>query len=211
MNYTVDKLISALKKKGHLVFENDTKNYNLNIVGIRCAELKPNSFNDLICVFWKYMGVWTIRVFPATTDPGIYWLKNPENKMGTAIVKEGQYQNVWQIGLHQGKYKALVQIRGIDIIRDNNRDDVLDYNSAIFEKSICGINCHRANENGKSIQVDKWSAGCQVLQNREIFNPENQSVKVFEFDYFMELCERAKAEFGNSFTYTLINEKDIDS
>ena len=209
MTYTVEKIIAVLKAKGHAVFEDDKKNYNLNIVGIRSANNIPDSFDDLITVFWKFNGEWHFRVFPCTTDPGLYWLKHPMQALGTAIVKEGQYRGVWQIALHQGKYKALCQRKPITIIRDFDRDGQLDFDSARQETGIYGINGHRANENGKSIAVGQWSAGCQVLQNREIFNPDNQSVRVFEFDYFMSLCDKAAANFGNSFTYTLINEKDF--
>ena len=198
-----------MKASGYAVFENDVKNYNLNIAGIRHTTNVPNAFDDLLCVFWKYNGAWTLRVFPCTTDPGTYWLKNPENKLGTAIVKEGQYKGVWKLGLHQGKYKALVQKNPITVIRDFDRDNELDYDSGKEETGIFGINCHRANENGKSVNVDKWSAGCQVLQNREIFHPENQAEKVFEFDYLLHLCDKAKENFSDSFTYTLLNEKQF--
>lgn len=209
MTYTVEKIIAVLKAKGYAVFEDDSKNYNLNIVGIRSANNVPNAFDDLFTVFWKFKGEWHLRAFPCTTDPGLYWLKNPMQTLGTAIVKEGQYRGVWQIGLHQGKYKALCQRKPIIIIRDFDRDGELDFNSGRETTGIYGINGHRANENGKSIFVDKWSAGCQVLQNREIFNPDNQAVKCFEFDYLMSLCDKSAAIWGNSFTYTLINEKDF--
>ncbi len=209
MTYTVDKIIAILKSKNYILCDNDDKNYNLNIVGIRSNAGKENVFNDLICVFWKYNGVWTLRSFPATTDPGTYWLNHPENPLGTAIVKEGQYHALWKIGMHQGKYKALVQLSAVTVFRDSDKDSELDLESSNIETGIFGINCHRANENGKSVSVDKWSAGCQVLQNREIFNPENQSVKVFEFDYFMDLCEKAKENWGDHFSYTLINENDF--
>ncbi len=49
------------------------------------------------------------------------------------------------------------------------------------------------------------------MQNREIFNPDNNSVKVFEFDYHLHICELAAAIHGNSFTYTLIRESDLQS
>lgn len=205
MTYTVDKIIAIMKSKGYVVNEDDKKDFNLNLVGIRSAGNNVNTFDDLMTVFWKFNGSWTLRIFPCTTDPGLYWLQNPENKLGTAIVKEGQYKDVWHIGLHQGKYKALVQQNPITVIRDANRDNVLDMTGK-EDTGIFGINCHRANENGKSIQIDRWSAGCTVLQNRQINNPENQLVRVFEFDYFMYLCQK-KVDNGNglTFTYTLLS------
>jgi len=238
MIYTIDKIVAVLKQKGYIVFEEDTKNFNLNLVGIRKATNVPNSFDDLMNVFWKYNGQWTIRTFPCTTDPGTYWLQHSDNPMGTGILKEGQYKGCWRIGKHQGKYTALVQNAHITCIRDFNKDSVLDFtqpnltlltkkelkdvNKTVewYDKSgklvwreqtgMFGMNGHRANENGGSVAVDKWSAMCMVLQNRQINNPDNQLVRVFEFDYFMNLCQRKIDNMnGLDFTYTLINEKDF--
>lgn len=209
MKFKVDQIIKVLKGKGHPVFEDDSKPFNLNLVGIRTLDNTVNVFNDWMVVFWKYQGKWTLRFFPCTTDPGLYWLQNPQSKLGTAIVKEGHYKGLWHIGMHQGKYKALTQKSDVIVIRDFDHDTQLDYDSGRTERGIFGINCHRANENGKSVSVDKWSAGCQVLQNKQIFNPDNQAVRVYEFDYFMNLCEKSKENWGDSFSYSLINEKDF--
>lgn len=46
MTYTIDKIISVLKAKGYPVAEDDTKNYNLNLVGIRSLNNSVNSFDD---------------------------------------------------------------------------------------------------------------------------------------------------------------------
>jgi hypothetical protein len=235
---SVDKLIAALKKKGYKVAEDDTKNYNLNIVGIRNSTQVPNSFDDTIVMFWKFQGKWNIRTFPCTTEPGNYWLLNPSNVLGTGILKEGQYIDTWEIALHQGKYEALCQRKPVTAIRDFDKDAQLDFNAPdlttlkktttktatetidkwtdaagkvmwIEATGLYGINIHRANENGKSVLVDKWSAACQVLQNRQIFHPDNQTVKVYEFDYFLHLAKQRAVNFGPKFTYTLIRDKDI--
>lgn len=237
MTYTLERIIAVLKAKNYSVFEQDTKNYNLNLVGIRAPNSVPNAFDDVMTVFWKYNGKWTLRYFPCTTDPGLYWLKEPTNPFGTGIVKEGQYKSLWQLGLHQGKYTGLTQKNEVTCIRDFDKDNVLDFTQPDLtfltkkqlndkyktvewydkegklvwreQTGFFGMNGHRANSNGGSIQVDRWSAMCQVLQNKSIFNPENQAVKVYEYDYFINLCQKAKAAFGNSFTYSLINDKDF--
>lgn len=209
MDVSINNLLRVANEKGYKIFDNDTKNYNINIWGIRHRDPKANAFDDLIVVFWKFLGKWSILSFPCTTDPGKYWLEHPINVNGTGILKEGQYPGVWEIGKHQGKYTALVQVKPLTLIRDNDKDSELDYDAKKEETGLFGVNCHRANENGKSTSVDKWSAACQVFQNREIFNPENTLVKVFEFDYFMHLCSMAAAAHGNSFTYTLIRDTDL--
>lgn len=211
MTYTLERIIAVVKAKGYSLNEEDSKDFNLNIVGIRRNTNVPNSFDDILAVFWKYNGDWTLRTFPCTTDPGTYWLLNPSKELGTAIVKEGQYKKLWKIGLHQGKYKALVQANPIMVIRDFDKDNQLDYDSVKQESGFFGINCHRANENGKSASVDKWSAGCQVLQNREVLHPDypSQTIKVFEYDYLTMLWDRKVQNWGDLFDYTLINEKDF--
>ncbi len=195
---TFDKVYKALKSKGYKVFEQDNKPYNLNIIGIRSDNRKPNSFDDWIVVLWKYKGNWNFHLYEATTDPGLFWLEHPMNAKGTAIVKEGQYEGSHKLGKHNNEYKALQQCGKITVIRDYNRDGLLDISSGREEtgSDFC-INIHRARLNGRSILVDKWSAGCQVFADS------------FQFDQFIKMCEQAVINWGNSFTYTLINEYDL--
>ena len=119
------------------------------------------------------------------------------NVKGTAILKEGQYRSCWKIGKHQGKYTALVQRKPVTVIRDADRDAEYDYDSGVAEKGLFGINIHRSNSKRESTQVDKWSAGCQVFANP------------WEYDVFIKICEESADIFGNSFSYTLINEEDL--
>jgi hypothetical protein len=63
-------LIKTLNKLGHSVFESDSKPFNLNIVAIREDNPTPNKFNDLLCVFWKYKGKWSMVQWECTTLAG---------------------------------------------------------------------------------------------------------------------------------------------
>ena len=74
--------------------------------------------------------------------------------------------------------------------------DMLEEN---VQEGIFGINIHRATkyEGRKSTQIDKWSAGCQVIAAND------------DFRLFMEICNKAKDIWSNSFTYTLIESKDL--
>lgn len=197
MKLELPDLLKVLQSKGYKIFDNDTVPYNLNIVGIRTADMTPNKFNDWEYVFWKFAGSWEVMKFPITTDPGLYYLKNPINELGTAILKPGQYLNVWQKGLHQGKYPALRQVGNFTVYRDANRDDKYDLNGKEQTGSTFGINNHRAIENGRSVMVDKWSAGCQVFQD------------YYQFEIFMRLVSEAEKSGVTHFTYTLIEEKDL--
>lgn len=190
----VQDIIKAMSVKGHIVFEDDSKPFNLNIIGIRSDDDTPNVFNDLICFMWKYKGQWSLVKFKATTDPGTYWLNNPMNTEGTAIVKPGQYRGLWKLGKHQGKYLALKQIGSITIYRDNNKDDKHDYNSP-EETGIFGINLHHAGND--STQIDKWSAGCAVIGN------------INEWEIAISIITSSATIWGDSFSYSILNEKDL--
>lgn len=194
---TIEQIIETMNRLGYKVFDNDTKPYNLNIVGLRTADMTPNVFNDYEYCFWHYKGSWEGLKFSITTDPGLYYLKNPLNDAGTAIVKPGQYPGLWQRGLHQGKYPALRQVGAITVYRDGNRDSKYDLSGKTYTGTTFGINNHRAVENGRSIMVDKWSAGCQVFED------------YYQFEIFMRLVSEAEKNWTNTFTYTLITEQEL--
>lgn len=192
---TVEVLQKAMEKKGYRFFVNDTKDYNINIIGVRSSDMTPNTFNDLMCVCWKYNGRWFLRVYDCTTDPGLYYLQNPMNSKGTAIMVPGQYSGCYEIGLHKC-YQALRQKKPMRYWRDNNKDGRYDMGGKVYEE-IGYTNIHRANDKKKSLQVDKWSAGCQVIADPK------------DFAELMRICNNAKNIYGNSFTYTLLEEKDL--
>lgn len=175
-----------------------TRPMELNIVGVRSKSTSPNSFDDTIHAFWKDdLGKWQHKAWPCTTDPGTYWLRSPMNPQGTAMLKGNrQYQGVYGIGLHRGKYTALVQMhRPVTVVRDYNRDDTLDFANGRETSGMFGINIHRASANGTTIIVDRYSAGCQVFANAN------------DFDEFMALAKQHKSRHGNSFTYTLLDHR----
>tara|TARA_R110001599_G_scaffold136553_3_gene315009 strand:- start:2622 stop:3212 length:591 start_codon:yes stop_codon:yes gene_type:complete len=195
--YTVGQIIDVFFKKGYTTFYDDSKPYNLNYVGVRDIT-GVNSFNDVFIVFWKHNGHWSSIRWNGTTDPGTYWLQNPMNPHGTAILKEGQWRGCWKLGLHQGKYEALVQRKEVTVIRDGNKDNVLNIEDGYEDTGFFGINHHRANSKTESIQVDKWSAGCQVTANPN------------EYDTFIQICKESKEIWGEALTYTLLNKTDFE-
>jgi hypothetical protein len=194
---TIDGLLESMDNMNYTVFKDDSKPFNLNLIGIRSKDMTPNTFNDLFCILWKYEGEWNLLKYECTTDPGLYWLKNPMMDKGTAILKEGQYFGMWELDYHKGLYEALKQVGLVTVIRDANRDGKLDMSTGIEETGRFGINGHRANAKYESIQVDKWSAACQVL-----CNPDN-------FNNLIYLCKESAKFWGNSFTYTLLNESNL--
>ena len=186
---------TVLQKKGYRIF---LRPFELNIVGVRSDSTRPNTFDDTIYVFFNNSeGKLIEHRFQATTDPGTYWLKNPMNPQGTAILKEGQYINTYGLGLHRGKYMALVQKRPVTVLRDYDRNAVLDFLNGTPDTGLFGINIHRASESGTTKVVEHYSAGCQVFANAT------------DYLLFMTLCERHKQLYGNQFTYTLIDERAL--
>lgn len=186
------------KKKGYAFFTNGK--YNLNIIGVRNllqGDKQNNDFNDaLVCIYKDQNDVWIKQIWECTTDPGITYLKSPINYKGCGILVPGQYKGVYQIGLHQGKYEALVQRGVLKVYRDNNRDNVLDFDpNTIEEGSNFGVNIHKAGSDSKII--NNWSALCQVFKKED------------NFDEFMKLCKKARELYGNKFTYTLVTTDDL--
>lgn len=190
---TNNQIFDKLEDIGLPLFTNDSKNYNLNLIGVRTLDDASNKFNDLMIVMWYYGGEWNRLNFNITTDAGVYYRENPMNVNGTAILKEGHHKGLWTIGKHRGQYEALVQLGVAEVYRDNNKDDVLDFDCGT-QTGVFGINCHRANQNATSTNVDKWSAGCQVFANPK------------DFGLFMDICNRGAENWGNKFSYTLLLE-----
>jgi len=188
-------IINALKFKTYGIY---TRPYELNILGIRTDTTIPNRFDDEIHVFFKNnANQWIHYIFTATTDPGTYWLKSPMHPQGTAILMQGQYKDAYQIGLHRGQYYALVQRNPVTVIRDYDRNAILDFQNGRKDTGLFGINIHRASINGTTKTVDNYSAGCQVLAN------------INDFNLLMQLAEKHRQLYGNNFTYTLVDKRAI--
>jgi hypothetical protein len=120
-------------------------------------------------------------------------VKEFHNAQGVARLVPGQYRGSHAIGLHQGKYEALKQAKPVKVYRDANKD--MTYDTKLITEGIYGINIHKAGAD--STYVENWSEGCQVFK------------KSADFDEFMGLVKKAATLHGNSFTYTLLESKDL--
>jgi len=185
-------ILRYMRSKDYVIYD---KPYQLNIVGVRNAQSQPNKFDDSIVVFYKDdKNNWVEKEYPATTDTGMFYLLNPISNLGAAMLKEGQYVDSYKQGLHKGEYLALVQDKPVTTYRDYDRNAVFD----IFTKETTGnygINIHKAGANSQD--VNNWSAGCQVFQKSDDFND------------FMDKTTKHRNLYGNSFTYTLVDERAI--
>jgi lysozyme len=201
---TLAQVTGGMKKLDYKIYDGvdrsgRKRNYDLNLFGIRTAETAAGAFDDWLGIFWMNWDkdAWEYHVWPATTDPGIYYLHQPLNVSGTAIMAEGQYPSSYEIGLHKGKYEALVQCKPVRAYRDNDRDEVLDMMPHTIQKGLFGLNIHRAEADARSIRVGKWSAGCQVVADPR------------DFARLMDICRLAEEVWGPTFSYTLLSQDQL--
>ncbi len=199
----VEQYKKILESKGFAFFENG--DYNLNIIGVRNASGDASKFDDFISVLYKIAGEWTCDTYPVTTEPGTSILKRPLKEVedkGTAILVPDQYRGTYKIGWHGNRdrgHMALCQRGGqVKVWRDNNRDAIPDYHGK-EDVGWYGINIHKHRGSSARLNTGGVSAGCQVFQSS------------VDFSEFMETCSDARDKWGNSFTYTLLDEKDLTS
>lgn len=197
--YQIPQMTANLDLKGKQQF--------LNSYGFKGANGKPLAEDGVagkntdfaIAEYNKVAGQEVIKIFPNTTNPGVYWLNNPMSKLGTAVLKPNQWVDCWSLGFHQQKtdHRALVQTGKVTVYRDSNRDNNYQLNESKVETGLFGINIHGSNKAGSSARIGKWSAGCQVFSHWA------------HKEEVMNVCEKFKTVTKNKFTYTLIDEKDL--
>lgn len=229
----VDKIISTMKRKGYIIYD---KAYQLNIVGIRRqyeGMAYSNKFFDSLLVFYKKKSgdsLWEVWKCKFTTIPGVYLgeerpdLRDKNNQVpftpqgwnhpdktvakGVLLNKSSTRFQVNRPGLGQlqpsqmvDKYKlstylgapALLDNGGLPVYRDKLKENKIQYT---IKTVGAHYYFHRSGQN--SSVVNNWSEGCQVFQN---YN---------DHEYFIKLCREHEKRNGNSFTYTLIEERDIN-
>lgn len=173
------------------------------ILGVRSNEDMPNKFDDK---FYEFEHEKFIRVVSGTTHPGKTILQGgfkEYNPKGAAVVRADRwYYNVWRYGLHRSKMPALLQIGAqIEVYRDGD----MDGKSEELGKPVpgwYGINYHTntynwsaANLKIKTEDINAWSAGCQVVNDRDAY--------ALQMAWYKEAKEKNLQE---SVTYCLLNE-----
>lgn len=200
MTAQIPAILERVRDAGHRVFT--AGSYDLNLVGVRSPSRVPEAFDDTLHVVYRESarpgdpageGPWVVRRYACTTDPGLYWLRNPGRVEGTAVLAPGQYRGCWELGKHRGQYEALVQRGPVAVYRDRDRDGEIDLTGDPVW-GVFGINLHRASAVRTSAAVERWSAGCQVLARPD------------DFAEVMGLCRKAAKLWGPRFTYTLLED-----
>tara|TARA_Y100000593_G_C4310100_1_gene337940 strand:+ start:365 stop:991 length:627 start_codon:yes stop_codon:yes gene_type:complete len=194
-----ENLELALDRLRYAFFDNN-RPYNLNLIAVRNRSGSSDKFDDVLFVVFRDKDKeWEVRSYEITTEPGPRILRKPINEKGTAILVPGQYRSVYKIDTHGGKNRhiALCQRNGkVWVHRDDDRDGKPD-EKLVMEHGMFGINIHRHAREDEKEYVLGSSAGCQVFKSSR------------QFAQFMELCNQAADIYGNSFTYTLLEEKEL--
>jgi hypothetical protein len=194
MNWTeidILNLVNLFKEKEYILLNGI---YQANPLGIRAKIGYTNTFDDFICNLRKnHANVWELLICEGTVDPGKYWMLHPMNPLGTFKICPGQTIDAFKIGYHQNKYRALVQNRPIKGWRDNKIDLIYDEQKIGYGE---GINLHHAGKH--SIEINNWSAGCQVIAIETEFD-----------EYMKEVDEHIAYGYKQTFNYTLFLEEDL--
>ncbi len=180
-------------------FPKDDHDDDLFLFGIRDST-DAGTWNDCLGACMRVGGKWRSWLWRGTTDPGREVLLDPTNPSGAAILDEDQYRAMWSLGFHKHdpKRPAFVQTGRLRVVRDDNRDALLNVagigDGVTVQTGLYGINGHDAWKDGL-LTVGHASEGCQVWWRRS------------ELADALTLGRRQVATHPvwTSFTYTLLS------
>jgi hypothetical protein len=167
---TTTELFKFIRSFNYSPVEDD-----FNIVVLRNSNIISNKYDDTLYYYYKTKDGWVTKKANVTSKPGLYYIENPINKNGTAILVPGLYKDCWVLGKHKGLYPALVQLKQLPVYRDSNKDRTID--TSIIENGHFGINIHRSKLEGSSTEVNKYSAGCIVFSNASEYDKFINTIK----------------------------------
>jgi len=192
-----DQIKASYKALGYTF---DERHLACNIFGIRNKENVVDAFNDIIGMAQLDIiaNKPIIHLYAGTTDPGSAFLNDKlMNEEGTFIMAPGFYPNIWAIGMHAGKYEALIQARaGFKGWRDKNKDGKIDMTGPLYTDAA-GVDHHTTNFLTDAEKVGPYSAGCQVVQHHN------------DFLNLMPLYHIHYQKYGGLFSYALFAEDQI--
>jgi len=164
MYYTAEQLVTKAKEAKD--YQGIPEGYWICCVRVNEADQKPNEFNDVLNLM---MGESLVMMTTCTTTPGLPALRGgfkKYNKAGAAVVKAGVWMNnAFSPGLHNGRMKALRQVKDIFAHRDNDMDDIAE-ELGTAKKGMWHTNIHASTYDFLSkirrLFIKGWSYGCIV-------------------------------------------------
>jgi len=190
LNLNSLRLLAVLRQKGYVIYDDP---FRLNIIAERSNTVRNEQFDDKLTVLFKDdAGRWQSISYEVTTDPGAYYIDNPEkaNPKGYGFIKKGQWIDAYTLGYHKGR-TALQQIKPITVIRSYHLKGVFNKVAGTEDKGLYGNNIH--DRIGNEL---KASAGCVVFRNQE------------DFDAFIRMCRKHESRYGGRFTLTMLDFRD---
>ena len=164
----------------------------------RGRPLDTNTFDDLL----GWADGEGIHMFPGTCDPGTWYASGgvEPNPAGVPFVVPGYYPGAMTLGLHRGRYRALLN-RGETAIAvkryqpgDIEGRNAADLETGPYVSEYVGINIHRASLKIRHT-VDLYSAGCMVYQDPA------------DLDEVLRACQQ---DGGETFSLVVLNVEDIN-
>jgi hypothetical protein len=213
----IDNILKVYKAKDYVLFEDGS----INLIPIRNTNVISGRYDDLQMIVRFKKNV-ELSIFSVTTDPSKRYLLNGLDK-GTAILAPQQVRGMWRTGYHKGKYFALVQNNKVWVIRDFNKDNVLDFKMPDYdyykytrinknidrydyykdgilvyrmEYGYFGINNHKGGD--KRWSIGPYSMGCVATWDSKKGYPA-----------FIEEIKYDESMWGNTFTGTILLGEDI--
>lgn len=190
---TAGILTDLLHAAGYRVF---TTPRSLNLVLLRRVPGTIDAFDDmLIGMTLSEAGVWGVRPWRVTADPGRPSIEHPTRRDGTAQIAEGQHRGAFIRGYHHPgtpeQYECLVPAKAIPVLRYKSAADFEAGRGAPSQSTSTQI--HHASATHESTTVGPWSEGCVVHASIETFAE------------MMWLChDQERAGLGSTFSLTIL-------
>jgi hypothetical protein len=141
-------------------------------IGVRSRADVPDAFDDKFYLAEAKGNLVKFHMATScTTHPGVDVLKNFRtkfNKAGAAVlVADNIVYNSHIYGRHKD-YPAYRQNKGFPYTRDQDGDSKAETFGPVLN-DIIWSNIHHAKDEGISVRIGNWSAGCTVLNNDDHF------------------------------------------
>lgn len=195
-----DKIKQSVLTKGYKFF--DTGNYNLNIVFERTSDVFTDFFTDKCHIAYREKNLPYVLSVPCSTKAGFYYVNNPityQGVTGVAVIMPKQYLGVYEFVddyVTWLNYPFFRQIKGMDYWRDFDKDTDLDKVQPQINQNF-GTHFHRgSNPSVTGYHIYNWSAGCLISEEPY-------------FKQVVELARKSVLIYGDKFSITVLEEKDM--
>lgn len=164
---------------------------------------KEDKINDVIGIIFKDK----MFLMRGTTNPGKFYIENPLNKEGAFQLGYGYHSKIWAVDKHKGKYEALCNrwFKGCKKTRgwrDTNKTFTFEESQDKVVSGHFGVNLHRMSKHYLVNNIEKYSAGCQVVWDG------------LDFDKLMSMIKSSDMYLKNPlptlFSYYLFRKEEME-